>query len=65
MIYMADWDGWIHRIDPVALEVVASWKVGPGYPASTVEGLGVGPDGRVYAAEWTFNRVEVFQPPVS
>jgi len=63
LIYEADWDGKIHVIDPVSGTVLATWKVGSGWPASTVQGLTVGKDGRVYAAEYKFNRVEIFRLP--
>ena len=62
-LYAADWDGKIHVIDPVGGSVVATWKVGPGWPNSTVQGLTVGSDGRMYVAEWKFGKVEIFEPP--
>ena len=57
--------GRIHVIDPTTGKLVSSWTVGPPYPASTVQGLGVAADGRIFAAEWTFDRVEVFRIPTS
>ena len=65
LLYGADWDGRIHVIDPNTGKLVSSWTVGPPYPASTVQGLGVAADGRIFAAEWTFDRVEVFRIPTS
>jgi sugar lactone lactonase YvrE len=65
LVYVADWVGRIHVIDPETMTVLSSWNVGPGYPASTVEGLGVMSDGRVIAAEWRFGRAEIFRIPAA
>ena len=62
-LYIADWDGAIKVVDLETLSVVAAVKVGVGYPASTVQGLAVLPDGRLVAAEWNFNKAEIFAAP--
>lgn len=63
LIFVADWEGRIHVVDPAGKVATSTWLVGPGYPESTVQGLGVSSDGLVYAAEWTFNKVEIFRIP--
>ena len=65
LLYEADWDGKIQVIDPAAGTLTATWRVGPGWPDSTVQGLTVAKDGRLYVAEWKFGKVEIFEPPKS
>ena len=61
LLWTADWDAMFHAVDPASGEVVETWKVGPGWPASDVQGVGVAEDGTVYVAEWEFGKVEIFK----
>jgi hypothetical protein len=63
LVYAADWGEYVHVIDPVAMTPLGSFQVLHDGEATPIDGLGVAPDGRVWAAQWSIDAVEILELP--